>query len=316
VDPLNILITGLPRSGTTLTCELLGGLPDVIALDEPLDRAYLTGETVAHAGQRTLSRVRARAGRWGRAAGPQPESVSAEAVSLRVDQFIRDTRESALSRGVVRTKSVDGRVIGRKVSDDRDGTGVRVGLVRLGEVSVDKPLTPEFLLAIKQCGGFTAILEALVSRFAVFALVRNPLSILVSWQSVPMPVRDGHVPLAERLNPTLAMALSAIDDPVDRQFHLLDWFFGEYLRLLPRDSIVSYESMVASGGQALKAISPRASSLDRPLVDRNRERPRGDDPGLLKRLGMRLVETDGPWWEFYSRDDVVNLLGELTQGLE
>jgi hypothetical protein len=316
VDELNILITGLPRSGTTLTCELLGGLPDAVALDEPLDRAYLIGDTAPQASPGILSRIRARAGRPVRSGGSQAGPVSPEDVCRRVDQFIRDTRESALSRGVVRTKSVDGRVIGRKVSDDRDVTGVRVGLVRVGEVSVDKPLTPDFLLAIKQCGGFTAVLEALVSRFAVFALVRNPLSVLVSWQSVPMPVRDGHVPLAERLNPTLAMALSAIDDPIDRQFHLLDWFFGEYARLLPRDSIVSYESIVASGGQALKAIAPRASGLDRPLVDRNRDRPRGDDPALLKRLGTRLVDTDGPWWGFYSRDDVVNLLSELTPGGE
>ena len=35
-DPC-MLLTGLPRGGTTLACELLNHLPDVRALDEPMD---------------------------------------------------------------------------------------------------------------------------------------------------------------------------------------------------------------------------------------------------------------------------------------
>jgi hypothetical protein len=36
MDQLNVCITGLPRSGTTLTCSLLNRLPDAIALHEPM----------------------------------------------------------------------------------------------------------------------------------------------------------------------------------------------------------------------------------------------------------------------------------------
>src|SRR5689334_16285425 len=33
----DVLVTGLPRSGTTLTCHLLQKLPDTVALHEPMD---------------------------------------------------------------------------------------------------------------------------------------------------------------------------------------------------------------------------------------------------------------------------------------
>jgi hypothetical protein len=32
----NVVLTGLPRSGTTLVCRLLNKLPDTVALHEPL----------------------------------------------------------------------------------------------------------------------------------------------------------------------------------------------------------------------------------------------------------------------------------------
>ena len=122
---------------------------------------------------------------------------------------------------------------GSKVSDEKDENGLRVRLSQVGEIPVGKPLTDDFTLAIKQCGGFTAALEALTDRFPVFALVRNPLSLLLSWQAVPMPIREGRIPVGESLRPDLAQALDGIDDRVDRQFHLLAWFFGEFDRWLP-----------------------------------------------------------------------------------
>jgi len=39
----DILITGLPRSGTTLTCHLLNKLPNSVALHEPLSPDTLKG---------------------------------------------------------------------------------------------------------------------------------------------------------------------------------------------------------------------------------------------------------------------------------
>jgi hypothetical protein len=315
VDRSTILLTGPPRSGTTLTCELLASVPNTVALDEPIGRKYLTGKADAPPPKPGLSaRVMRRIGvrETSASSGPSPVPVRLEDVADRVQRFASDTRTSALTRGVVRSKSVNGAVVGSKVSDEKDEKGLRLRLTQVGEIPVGKPLTDDFTLAIKQCGGFTAALEVLTDRFPVFALVRNPLSLLLSWQAVPMPIREGRIPVAESLRPELADALDGIDDRVDRQFHLLTWFFGEFERFLPRDSVIRYEDMVASGGTALAIVVPEAASIDSQLSDRNSKRPPGEDHDLLQQLADRLLSTDGPWWTFYERDSVTDLLSKIS----
>jgi hypothetical protein len=312
VDRSTILLTGPPRSGTTLTCELLGSVPNTVTLDEPMGRRYLTGKPAtppANPGlsARALTRIGVR-----RTSAPSPPPVSLDEVADRVQRFASETRVSALTRGVVRTKSVDGAVTGSKVSDEKDENGLRVRLTQVGEIPVGKPLTDDFTLTIKQCGGFTAALEALSGRFPVFALVRNPLSLLLSWQAVPMPIREGRIPVGESLRPELARALDRIDDRIDRQFYLLTWFFGEFERWLPPASVIRYEDIVASGGTALEVVIPEAASFGSQLSDRNSKRPQGEDHDLLHQLAERLLSTDGPWWKFYDRDGVTDLLAKIS----
>lgn len=219
----------------------------------------------------------------------------------RIARFVADTRRSLLERGVARTKVVNGRVQGRKVSDEVDEAGVRIKLVTVGEIRTDKPLSQDFLLVVKHNSSFTALLPTLAERFRVHALVRNPLSVLSSWQGVPFPIRDGRVPLAERLNPALAARLDAIDDPLDRQFYLLEWFF-ELFAQLPRDTVTRYEDVVATGGRCLSRVTERATALVETLENRNNSRIY--EPGRVRELGVRLLGADGPWWKLYSRDNV------------
>jgi hypothetical protein len=297
-----------------LTCELLGGLPNTVALDEPMGRAYLTGKSVAlSAPAGVRGRIRSRMnGRRTSAVSAPTSPVRLEDVADRVQRFALDSRGSALTRGVVRSESVDGVVVGSKVSDERDENGLRVRLTQVGEIPIGKPLSDDFTLAIKQCGGFTAALEVLTDRFPTFALVRNPLSLLLSWQAVPMPVREGRLPVAESVKPELAEALDGIDDRIDRQFHLLAWFFGEFDRWLPPRSVIRYEDMVASRGTSLQVAVPEAESLETRLSDRNSKRPEGEDHDLLLQLSERLLSTDGPWWKYYDPDSVTDLLAKIS----
>ena len=39
----NVALTGLPRSGTTLTCHLLNKLPNSVALHEPMSPSAMAG---------------------------------------------------------------------------------------------------------------------------------------------------------------------------------------------------------------------------------------------------------------------------------
>src|SRR5918998_585704 len=66
----NVVLTGLPRSGTTLACHLLNKLPDTVAVLEPFEAGRFEGllpdrEAVADALERWYGKARRRALRRG-----------------------------------------------------------------------------------------------------------------------------------------------------------------------------------------------------------------------------------------------------------
>jgi len=162
---------------------------------------------------------------------------------------------------------------------------------------------------VKHPAPFTALLNELVEHFPVYAIVRNPLAVLASWNSVSLPVNKGHVPVAEWFDPLLRRTLSRIPDRWARQLALLDWFFETYRRVLPETAILRYEDIVASGGRALSVIVPAAAELNVPLPNRNASPLY--DVSLMCALGERLLKTDGAYWDFYSRESVERLIAEV-----
>ena len=277
-----LLLTGLPRGGTTMACELLNELADVRALDEPMD---------------VIGTIRA---------GGEP--LNGALVCAAIERFADEQRRSILERGVALTKHVGGRVIGAKVSDrrDGDGTGQRVRLVEIGEIPVDAPSSPAFTLAIKHPVAFTALLPVLIERFDVFAIVRNPLSVLASWESVPMAVREGRLGLPASVAPDVARRLDAIEDRLERQFALLTWFYESYARSLPRERVVRYEDMVATGGAALAPVAASAASLKVALASRNAAAVY--DRAHMRAAGRLLLERDGAHRLYYSAEDVSGVM--------
>jgi hypothetical protein len=166
----NVILTGIPRSGTTLVCHLINTLPDSIALHEPMRvHELVVGDHLA-------------------------------ATDI-VARFFAQTRASLLADGTAPSKHVGRRIPDRHVSDHPSEDGLRRDDSSYGTVSFTKALTPDFLLVLKHPSAFTALLE--LRTFPSFAIVRNPLAILGSWNSVQMGFRDGHAPIAEQLDPTL-----------------------------------------------------------------------------------------------------------------
>jgi hypothetical protein len=271
-----ILLTGVARSGTTLVCELLNQLPETVALDEPMDMAFLT-EPPGHA-----------------------------ATCERIAGFLDEMRESIITRGTAISWQVNGRVSAGKFADEYDDAGVRAELHSRAEIQIEKPLSRGFLLVAKHPASFTALLEALSQRFEVYAVIRNPLAVLSSWQTIPFRIRDGRHFTAERIDPGLAEGLAGLEDRLDRQFYLLSWFFEKYRTTLPESRIIRYESIVRSPGNALSVMTERAQAIDQPLENRNRSAIY--DRRDMRLLGERLLRTDGPYWSFYTKESVEELL--------
>jgi hypothetical protein len=223
-----ILLTGLPRSGTTLTCALLNEFPNTVALAEPL-------QLDPHGGR--------------------------EKAMSEIERFIGAARVMLLERGTALSKHVNGVVPDNWVEPVSAPSGQRLRKVteRHGLISVGKPLMADFTLIIKHPAEFTALADRLTDEYPLVALIRHPMAVLASWQTVDMPVNRGRMPMAEAFAPGLADRRDAIEDRIDRQVALLDWLLGVYDKL-PRVQILRYEDMVADPAKQLQRFTsyPRA----------------------------------------------------------
>jgi hypothetical protein len=287
----NIVLTGPGRSGTTLACHLLNKLPNTIALAEPLSP--------------------------GRFADRLPDN---EAVADGIQDFYRRQRRMALNKGLVLSKHTGG-----VVPDNPKGMvgDVRKRIVEKGKIPVSKDLRPGFFLAVKQTGLFTAMLPTLEKRFACYAIVRNPLAIRASSLSLE-PREERHEGGREKrpkspnarvrydadLNERMERKMSEGADIIDRWLLRIHSNFERYLEVLPPENVIRYEDICESKGKALSVIVPAAADLDEPLESKNMNPLYKRDQVL--RYGERLLESDGAYWNFYTRESVE----EIMNGLE
>ena len=273
----NVLITGIPRSGTTLVCSLLNKLPDVVALHEPMDV-------------------------WDFA-----NCRDSAAMAGAIERFCGEARHSLREHGFAISKHVGGEIRDNSAVDQAEG---RVRRTEHGKIVIDKPLTENFTLAIKHPLAFTALLGPLSSHFDCLAIIRNPLATLASWNSLDwLKVRKGHAPIAEKLDPNLADKLAKESDVIERQIEIVEWSYVRYRQLLRPEAVLKYEELVATGARALAKFFPAAASLNEDLVSRNLNKYY--DRALMLDLGQRLLKREGPIWNFYAREDVEKLLSEI-----
>jgi len=275
------LIAGLPRAGTTLALTLLQTLPRVIALDEALREPELRLATTS------------------------------SDIAVITRRFLREQRRLAQDEGLVWTYNKEGVVS----SDQFDGpirNNLRSRTVNASWAKLPHPLTPKTMLVAKQPVVFTAALDVMAQIWPMIGVVRNPIAVLGSWNSVDFGIRTGRAAVPERLHPDLQKQLEALPDQYDRQVALVHWFLGRLKQHLPADRLIRYEDIVSSGGSVLSVLVPEASSLNTPLETRNRSD--SYDPGILLTVGERMLASEGPAWEVYSKAEASALLDEMLAG--
>ncbi|MDD2814219.1 MAG: hypothetical protein PHP00_00550 [Thiotrichaceae bacterium] len=269
----NILLTGVPRSGTTLTCYLLNQCANTVALIEPM------------------------------AVGILPTLPNNDAIRQEIQNFCQQTRYSLLNSRIAISSHIDGKLVDNQYETEQTGH-LRKHLAMIGEVTIDKTLTEEFTLCIKHPAAFTALLPVLHPYFSCYALIRNPLAILASWNSVQMPMEQGHAPMAEQLDSTLADTLSACPDKWERQLRLLHWFFQQYAQFLPSERIIRYEDIITSEGLCLNSIVPTIGRNITVLRSKNTQY----DVDLMQQLAEKLLSSTGSYWDFYQKTDIEKLV--------
>lgn len=294
----NIILTGVPRSGTTLTCYLLNKSPDVVALHEPIKPYRVPGlgsdDNVAKRFYFFLLNIR-----------KSPVSFNSNTVGY-IDSFFEKQRTSILTKGTATSKSKGNKIPDNPMGKINQKTGKRIRVVDGRTVEISKNLGKDFTLVIKQPSMFSGLLGILSSHFQCYATIRNPLAVLCSWNTVDYPVRTGHAPAAERCDQNLKSILANEPDVYNRQIILLSWFFEQFYRHLPAENIIRYEELITSNGKSLSSMFPSSSILNQELTSKNNN-PLYDQ-NIKKKLAKRLLDSEGYYWKYYSKNDVMDLL--------
>jgi hypothetical protein len=212
--------------------------------------------------------------------------------------------------GVALSKNVGGKITDNAYEQAKSENGLRSQSggkgTEKGKVIIDKELKDNFLLVIKQPALFSSLLPVLAQRFPCYAVVRNPLSVLASWNSVDHRVREGHSRGAELYDEVLRGELASTDDRISRQLLLLSWWYERFYTTLDKDHIIHYEELVSSGGRALSTINPAAKTLNEPLSSQNLNALY--DHGEMREIGNMLLGREGAYWHFYTRESVEKLV--------
>jgi hypothetical protein len=267
----NIILTGPARSGTNLACKMLNQLENVVALQEAMN------------------------------VGSLAKLENFEAMRISIDRFFDDMREAVVERGEFLTKNQNGQVLDNYFVGQIAGAEVRKNEAKLGFVRLDRAVDAGVLLVLKHPAAFTALLPRLVTIYPCYSMIRNPLWVLASWNSINLPHYHGRIPMAEAFSRTLSTALDAIPDRIDRQIYLLSWMF-EQISSLERYRIIYYEELIATSGKALKVITPKAEALEESLRNENRYERYPNVP--VEELKSRLIKTGGSFFDFYSPSDL------------
>jgi len=208
-----LLITGIPRSGTTLTTAIIDGLDDSLALSEPQSHVDLIEKCDS--------------------ADKYAESIYHDLIDVRATllkgQPILDRRNSsgqAITNYFTRTE------------------GKTVNQFKI--MPIIKPnLSKNFLLASKHNAHYTAALPSILALtdLPILFVIRHPIPTILSWRSLQLPISKGRLPAGEKYWKELSDWVKSSQDTLRIQIGIYDLFCKRYLEYQNKIQLVRYEQL-------------------------------------------------------------------------
>jgi hypothetical protein len=213
----DIIVTGLPRSGSAVVSALLDYLPDTVCLNMPP---------------------------WQNAYARQPLDILPFCKWL-VGDFAWARRRLLDGEAVSDLRAADGAPLLDGMHDPRQPRN-EAGAPR--EVLFLRPgLSDQFHLGMRQTIIFTSVLPRLVKfrHFNIVAVIRHPIDVLSAWQRLPQPLlAPGNPPGIARYWPEALAIVNADAPEADRFAQLYELFIRRYHELGDQIHILKYEDVI------------------------------------------------------------------------
>jgi len=239
---LYLLITGIPRSGTTLTSAWVDLLQNTVCLNEP-PRHYA----------------------WVFTAKDRHEYVQ------KCSDDLRDTREALVAGNPVRDRREAGGAVPTNYFSDSGRRQLSYSLVQRPSAGSD------LLLAIKHNEPFTAVLPELteLAGTRVIAVVRHPIPTLLSWRSRPIPLSKGNLSAGYRFWPEALAARNESGSIDELQVRIYEQYCKRYWENRDRIVILRYESLIEDTHliERLTGRNYTTRDYEAPRTVANRARP-------------------------------------------
>ncbi len=217
----DVIITGLPRSGTTLATTLAHNPPHSIALHELVNK--------------------------------DRHSDDVRDVAVRIGAEYDEIRAKLLAgEAIAFRESLDGAPLTNYVTKE---AGHRKKNYKCTQRTF-RDLSPKFALSMKNPALYTAILGEIIAlnRFTIIALVRNPIDLILSWRTVPFPIAEGRLPGGERYWPALAKVGLSERPVLEKQVLIWELFAHRFVAAGNALSILKYEDLCENPGLMAKLI--------------------------------------------------------------
>ncbi len=211
---MNILLTGIPRAGTTLAASLLDAEANTVCLNEP---------------------------EWQH---PHP-TLDAVGFALAVKEDFAAVREKLLAGiPVPDRRDAEGGALTNYYDSGTNKNFVMHPLVR-------KNLTADFTLAMKHNGPYLAALPELVTLgcFDIRAVIRHPLPVIRSWRRLALPISKGEMPNATAYWPEMKVLTESKLPLLEKQVRMLELMFARIFDYQSQVKLVRYEDIREQGIQ-------------------------------------------------------------------
>jgi hypothetical protein len=228
-----LLLTGIPRSGTTLAAALLDQMDDTVCLSEPADHVEL-----------------------------KEHACDATAFAAALHDKLAETKRRLLSGLPVYDRRGEGGIRVTNYFDRPEPDGIRRSTYEERPIA-RADLSPDLMLCAKHNALYAAALPALIASgaFRVIAMVRDPVAVLTSWRSLNLPVSQGRLPAAMKFWPEMAQITEADEPLLTKQIRIYDLLCRRTHAVRNQVAVLSYETLVADSASLAKAAG-RSISVD------------------------------------------------------